>query len=91
MKRSTAIKTFLIIDGDRVFSNAVRDCLSGDSVKFLIANSAADGIDFCPQKMINVVLPGKRRKSSLHSYSCPDPSIYPGNPFATKDLGPSIL
>jgi len=49
-------KTFLIIDDDRVFSNSVGEYLSGDNVEVLIANTAAEGINLCRQKMIDVVL-----------------------------------
>jgi len=65
MKGIKTKKTFLSIDDGRVFSNAVRDCLSDDSVEALTAKAAVDGISFCHRKMINVVLLGKRRISSL--------------------------
>jgi len=56
MKSVKSKKTFLIIDDDRVFSNAVRDYLSGNSMEVLIANTAAEGITLCQQQRIDVVL-----------------------------------
>ena len=49
-------KTFLIIDDDRVFANAVRDYLSSDEVEVMVANTAMDGLAFCQQRKIDVVL-----------------------------------
>ncbi len=71
MKSNKTKKTFLIIDDDRVFSNAVRDYLSGDSVEVLIANSAADGINFCHQKMIDVVLLDQQLPDAEGHTLCP--------------------
>jgi two-component system, NtrC family, response regulator AtoC len=49
-------KTFLIIDDDRVFANAVRDYLSSDEIEVMVANRAMDGLAFCQQRKIDVVL-----------------------------------
>lgn len=49
-------KTFLVIDDDRVFANTVRDYLSSDAVEVLVANRAMDGLAFCQQRKIDVVL-----------------------------------
>jgi two-component system, NtrC family, response regulator AtoC len=49
-------KTFLLIDDDQVFSNTVREYLASESVEVLVANTAAEGLAFCRQKMIDVVL-----------------------------------
>src|SRR5512143_3885131 len=56
MKSAKAIKKFLVIDDDRVFANAVKDYLSGDSMEVLTANTAAEGIARCQQQRIDVVL-----------------------------------
>lgn len=71
MKSIRTRKTFLIIDDDRVFSNAVRDYLSGDSVEVLVANTAADGISFCHQKMIDVVLLDQQLPDAEGHTLCP--------------------
>jgi DNA-binding NtrC family response regulator len=64
-------KNFLIIDDDRVFSNAVRDYLSGDSVEVLIAHTAAEGINRCRQKMIDVVLLDQQLPDAEGHTLCP--------------------
>lgn len=56
MKGAKTIKTFLIIDDDRVFANAVKDYLSNNSMEVLIANTASEGITLCQQQRIDVVL-----------------------------------
>jgi len=71
MKSSRTKKTFLIIDDDRVFSNAVRDYLSGNGVEVLVANTAAEGIDFCHRKMIDVVLLDQQLPDAEGHTLCP--------------------
>ncbi|MGC1454974.1 MAG: sigma-54 dependent transcriptional regulator [Nitrospirota bacterium] len=71
MKSGKPKKTFLIIDDDRVFSNAVRDYLSSESVEVLIANTAAEGIDFCHQKVVDVVLLDQQLPDAEGHTLCP--------------------
>ncbi len=71
MKNIKTRKTFLVIDDDRVFSNAVRDYLSGDSVEVLIAHTAAEGINFCRQKMVDVVLLDQQLPDAEGHTLCP--------------------
>jgi DNA-binding NtrC family response regulator len=71
MKGVKTKKTFLIIDDDRVFSNTVRDHLSGNGVEVLIANTAADGIKFCHQKLIDVVLLDQQLPDAEGHTLCP--------------------
>jgi DNA-binding NtrC family response regulator len=71
MKSAKTKKTFLIIDDDRVFSNAVRDYLTGDSVEVLIAHTAAEGISACHQKMIDVVLLDQQLPDAEGHTLCP--------------------
>ncbi len=56
MSNGNVKKTFLVIDDDRVFANAVRDYLASEAVEVLVANTAMDGLAFCHQKKIDVVL-----------------------------------
>ncbi len=71
MKNIRTRKIFLVIDDDRVFSNAVRDYLSGDGVEVLIAHTAAEGITFCRQKMIDVVLLDQQLPDAEGHTLCP--------------------
>lgn len=56
MSTNSLKKTLLIIDDDRVFSETVRDYLSGDSLDVLVANTAKDGLEICSSRRIDVVL-----------------------------------
>ncbi len=53
---SDAKKTFLIIDDDRIFCEAVRDFLSGGALDVLIANTAAEGRALSASRTVDVVL-----------------------------------
>jgi DNA-binding NtrC family response regulator len=56
MSNGNMKKTFLVIDDDRVFANAVRDYLASESVEVLVANTAIEGLALCHQKKTDVVL-----------------------------------
>jgi DNA-binding NtrC family response regulator len=71
MKGIRSKKTFLIIDDDQVFSNTVGEFLSGDNVEVLIANTAADGLAFCRQSMIDVVLLDQQLPDAEGHTLCP--------------------
>jgi DNA-binding NtrC family response regulator len=56
MTNGSMKKTFLVIDDDRVFANAVRDYLASETIEVLVANTAMDGLALCHQRKIDVVL-----------------------------------
>ncbi len=64
-------KTFLIIDDDRIFCDAVKDHLSGDAVDVVIANTAADGISACAQRKVDVVLLDQQLPDAEGHSLCP--------------------
>jgi DNA-binding NtrC family response regulator len=53
---NTTKRTLLVIDDDRVFGEAVRDFLAGDTVEVLLAHKAKDGLTLCSLQKIDVVL-----------------------------------
>jgi len=56
LKESKSRRTLLVIDDDRVFGEAVRDYLTGDTVEVLLAYKAADGLTLCSLKDVDVVV-----------------------------------
>ena len=49
-------RTFLVIDDDKVFCDAVKDYFSSKTVEVLTSNTAAEGLAICSQKKVDVVL-----------------------------------
>ncbi len=49
-------RTVLVVDDDGLFCDAVRDCLSGDGIETLIANTAEEGVALCSKTKVEVVL-----------------------------------
>lgn len=71
MKGNNAKKTFLVIDDDRVFCEAVRDYLANDSVEALQAHTASDGLTLCSLKRIDVVLLDQKLPDAEGYTLCP--------------------
>jgi DNA-binding NtrC family response regulator len=71
MKTGPAKKTLLVVDDDGIFTNAVRDSMSGDAVEVLTAGTAADGLALCSRKKIDVVLLDQRLPDGEGHSLCP--------------------
>jgi DNA-binding NtrC family response regulator len=49
-------KTLLVIDDEKIFCNTVREYLENDSLEVLAAHTAAEGMDICSSRKIDIVL-----------------------------------
>lgn len=71
MSNSIARKTVLIIDDDKVFSAAVRDYLTRQSVDVVLSHTAADGLAECAKREIAVVLLDEQLPDAEGHTLCP--------------------
>ena len=72
MKDGKMKKTLLVIDDDRVFGEAVRDYLSGDTLDVILAHKAADGLTLCSLKKVDVVVLDQQLPDAEGHTLCPD-------------------
>lgn len=65
-------RTVLVIDDDRIFCSAVSDYLRSDTVEVLAVHSAAECLDTCSLKKIDVALLDQRLPDKEGHTLCPD-------------------
>jgi len=71
MNVSNDVKTFLVIDDDRIFSEAVKDYFSNDAMQVLTAHSGSEGLAICGQRKVDVVLLDQKLPDGEGHLICP--------------------
>lgn len=60
MKTDKTKRRILVIDDDKVFCDAVRDYLSGETMEVFTANTGRDGLAVCSRRRVEIVLLDQR-------------------------------
>lgn len=56
MSKEHSLRTFLIIDDDKVLCDAIKDYFSSQIVEVIVSNTGAEGLAICSQRKVDVVL-----------------------------------
>ncbi len=72
MSRNSKVKrTLLVIDDDRVYCEAIRDYLGGETLEVLLAHKASDGLTLCSNKKVDVVILDQQLPDADGASLCP--------------------